>query len=103
MRNDANTTCDNEKKCKKKTSKDSKNMIKTQIITPLYSTAARLERKTLNDLSSSQITYSKKLPKQDIFSKKMGYAFLLNFGRSEIINHTDYPSGKTDNSSLDKI
>ena len=39
MRNDANTTCDNEKKCKKKTTKDSKNMIKTQIIMKLEHSA----------------------------------------------------------------
>ena len=69
MRNDANTTCDNEKKCKKKTTNDSKNMIKTQIITPLYSTAARLERKTLDDLSSSQITYSEKIAKTGSFQR----------------------------------
>ena len=72
MRNDANTTCDNGKKCKKKTTKDSKNMIKTQIITPLYSTAARLERKTLDDLSSSQITYSEKIAKTGYLFKEMG-------------------------------
>src|ERR1044072_4923457 len=91
------------KNVKIKTTKDSKNTTNLQIITPLYSTAARPERKTLDDLSSSQITYSEILPKQDIFSKKYGHAFLLNFGRAEIINHTDYPSGKTDNSSQDKI
>src|ERR1044072_4970116 len=51
-----------------------------------------LERKTQDDLSSSQITYPEYFCQVRIsFQGKRGHAFLARLGRSEIIIHTDYP------------